>query len=336
MKRGFERVRSIRAFGFAQGKLCPLSLLLLLLAAYTPMLTATPLPAPTATPTAAPTATPIPTDTLSGTVFFDYNGDGAQDSNEPGISGASVQIDKLTTTTTADGKYTLSGVARGNQQIRLSATGFRHISPSLEVPQPSDQPASPGVNGDTQRNWGLMQGFLTLPFKCCPNFIRTSPFGMTGMFHVDRKPGYVRSYNLVEIRPDYVIRGIAPWAYDQHDGIDYSFVEGTEIVAAAPGVVTETTIASGGDFFIIIQHPYDKTQTLYGHLSQFLVRAGQKVSKGQVIAKSEDTGISSEPHLHFRYAAWTTPQNPIDPYRDLTNSDSLSYWTVDNNPQYPE
>jgi hypothetical protein len=110
--------------------------------------TATPTPQPTSTPTPPPTLTPIPTFTLSGVVFFDYNGNGIRDEGEPPIPGAKVQVGSLTATTGPDGSYTLKGVPRGKQQVRLSAPGFRYISLSVEAFQPAERPVTVTVEGD--------------------------------------------------------------------------------------------------------------------------------------------------------------------------------------------
>jgi hypothetical protein len=147
----------------------------------TPTPSATPLPTATATPTSTatpparprrplrphqpcsppapprrPTPTPIPTFTLSGIVFFDYNGNGIRDEGEPPIPGAKVQVGSLTATTGPDGSYTLKGVPRGKQQVRLSAPGFRYISLSVEAFQPAERPVTVTVEGDVRRDWGLM------------------------------------------------------------------------------------------------------------------------------------------------------------------------------------
>ena len=123
-------------------------------------------PEPASTPTAMPTVTPIPTFTISGVIFFDHNGNGTQDSGEPVVPNATVQIGALTATTGSSGSYTLQGVSRGNRQIRLSAADFRYISLSLDRFQSIEEPIAVRIEGDTVLDIGLMQGFLTLPFRC--------------------------------------------------------------------------------------------------------------------------------------------------------------------------
>lgn len=88
-----------------------------------------------------------------------------------------------------------------------------------------------------------------------------------------------------------------------HRGTDFGVTENTNITAAADGIVTE--VGSGGGYgnYVIIKH--GTKSTLYAHLNRALVRVGQVVKNGQVIAKSggrkgaPGAGASTGPHLHF-------------------------------------
>ena len=84
-----------------------------------------------------------------------------------------------------------------------------------------------------------------------------------------------------------------------HRGIDIAAPTGTPIVAAAPGIVTYADWNSGGYGYLVeIQHP-NGSLTIYAHNSKILVRKGQTVSQGELIAEMGSTGRSSGPHLHF-------------------------------------
>ena len=87
-----------------------------------------------------------------------------------------------------------------------------------------------------------------------------------------------------------------------HDGVDIAASEGTAILAAADGVVVTAnrTDSWGGSFgyYVTIQH--DETyETLYAHCSEVLVKAGQEVDQGDIIALVGSTGNSIGNHLHF-------------------------------------
>lgn len=94
-----------------------------------------------------------------------------------------------------------------------------------------------------------------------------------------------------------------PQISSNHRGIDYGVAVGTKIVAAANGIVTHAGVHAQYGNYIIIKH--GKKSTLYGHLSKILVKVGQRVSGGEMIAKSggkkgaPGAGTSTGPHLHF-------------------------------------
>jgi len=83
-----------------------------------------------------------------------------------------------------------------------------------------------------------------------------------------------------------------------HNGIDIAAPTGTDICAAADGVVIEAQWQSGWGRIIKIRHGSGFV-TWYAHNSVNLVKVGEKVSKGQVIAKIGSSGRSTGPHLHF-------------------------------------
>lgn len=83
-----------------------------------------------------------------------------------------------------------------------------------------------------------------------------------------------------------------------HKGIDIANSHGTSIVAAGSGVVTFSGNRSGYGKVVIIKHN-SEYETLYAHNSKNLVKVGDKVEKGQTIAKMGSTGRSTGCHLHF-------------------------------------
>lgn len=83
-----------------------------------------------------------------------------------------------------------------------------------------------------------------------------------------------------------------------HTGIDIANSTGTPIYASKSGTVVEARTMNGYGKTIIIDHG-GGYQTLYAHNSSLSVTKGQKVQRGQTIAKMGSTGNSTGPHLHF-------------------------------------
>jgi murein DD-endopeptidase MepM/ murein hydrolase activator NlpD len=94
-----------------------------------------------------------------------------------------------------------------------------------------------------------------------------------------------------------------------HKGLDIAVPFGSDVRGAAKGTVIFAGVKGGYGNCIIISHG-NGLATLYGHLSQILVKANDLVKVNQVIAKSGNTGRSTGPHLHYEVHKDNTPVNP--------------------------
>ena len=94
-----------------------------------------------------------------------------------------------------------------------------------------------------------------------------------------------------------------------HEGIDFVADIGTQVVAAAGGVVISAEKHPQYGNLIEIDHGNDFT-TRYAHLSKIDVREGQVVKRGQKLGLSGNTGRSTGPHLHFEVRFKGVAQNP--------------------------
>jgi murein DD-endopeptidase MepM/ murein hydrolase activator NlpD len=102
----------------------------------------------------------------------------------------------------------------------------------------------------------------------------------------------------------------------QNDGVDVSMPNGTPVKAADDGVITYAgdELQSYGKL-VLIRHGTGYV-TAYAHANEILVKKGDTVKRGQVIARSGATGSVKEPELHFEIRKGTTP---VDPSQFLGN-----------------
>lgn len=100
-----------------------------------------------------------------------------------------------------------------------------------------------------------------------------------------------------------------------HKGIDIGTRINTPIIAPAEGVVTYVGRKGGLGKLIVVNHGYGIV-TRYAHLSKALKKIGQKVKRGEEIAKVGNTGRSTGPHLHYEVRVGGVP---VDPRNYLLN-----------------
>lgn len=100
--------------------------------------------------------------------------------------------------------------------------------------------------------------------------------------------------------------------YKMHTGIDIGADKGSSIVAANKGTVIMAHYDKSGGYgnMVVIDHG-DGITTLYAHASKILVKVGDEVKVGQVIAKVGSTGLSTGNHLHFEVRVNGETKNPL-------------------------
>ncbi len=104
--------------------------------------------------------------------------------------------------------------------------------------------------------------------------------------------------------------------YKMHTGIDIINEVGNDVYAAGDGVVHFSGRTQGGYGVVIeVSHGYGFS-SLYAHLSKVLVKEGQSVKRGELIAKSGRSGLVSGPHLHYEVRRNGAKQNPVDYFFD--------------------
>lgn len=95
-----------------------------------------------------------------------------------------------------------------------------------------------------------------------------------------------------------------------HAGLDISNRSGKKIIAPANGRVSFAAKKMYIGNLLIIDHGYGRV-TKYGHLKKILVKKGQKVERGDVIALLGNSGRSTGPHVHYEVRINGTPVNPL-------------------------
>ena len=97
----------------------------------------------------------------------------------------------------------------------------------------------------------------------------------------------------------------------QHKGVDLKLHVGDTVRAAFSGKVRLTRYDRRGyGYYVIVRH-HNGLETVYGHLSKFLVKPNQDIKVGEPIALGGNTGRSTGPHLHFETRYMGYPINPM-------------------------
>ncbi|WP_298064178.1 M23 family metallopeptidase [uncultured Rikenella sp.] len=98
----------------------------------------------------------------------------------------------------------------------------------------------------------------------------------------------------------------------QHNGVDYSVPVGTAVFATADGTVRSLqTRGQTSGLSLVIDHG-NGYETAYSHLDKVVVRPGQRVSRGDIIAFSGNSGLSFAPHLHYEVRYRGTAVDPVN------------------------
>lgn len=127
---------------------------------------------------------------------------------------------------------------------------------------------------------------------------------------------YIKTFNLIKpidgiVSSEFGIRNVDnPIVSKDHKGIDIAANTGTQIKAAMDGTVTISSTT--GSYGYHIQLTNNDVSTMYAHCSKLLVKVGDNVNKGQVIAEVGSTGNSTNPHLHFEIKRGNNYINPRD------------------------
>jgi len=118
--------------------------------------------------------------------------------------------------------------------------------------------------------------------------------------------------------------GLQAWS-GHHAGVDYAAPTGTPIHATADGTVDFVGWKNGYGNTVILKH-HSKITTLYAHQSRFAadLKAGSKVSQGDLIGYVGSTGWSTGPHLHYEFRVADKPIDPLTATANMPSSQPLA------------
>jgi murein DD-endopeptidase MepM/ murein hydrolase activator NlpD len=277
----------------------------------------TPTPIPTLTPSPTPSEIPKRLIDLELQLFHDYHGDGAKQSDEPVITDAVLNViddkgNKVLTGIKGNGNgiYRIEDLKDG-RRYRLDFSNetrnkYRHIAISNDKFYITGNYEFIADTNKIKLELGLMNGYLTLPFK------KGVSYFIRYYFDVGNGRGW-------KGKPSYL----------SHTGTDFWLQESTKLLATAPGRITKIDKLEWVGNYVIMDFS-NGFRASYCHIKEPLVSEGQKVRRGDVVALSGKTG-TIEPHLHFQLMSiaggpWGYA---LDPFGDV------SAWTKDNDPKYP-
>ena len=194
----------------------------------------------------------------------------------------------------------LAEIARKEQEYNEAKEAEWIAYMSTYVPPTTEAPANSGGStgdgssgggnsgGGNSGNSGSSGGGVTVGSSWlvpCSYKMLTSPFGLR----------------------DTGIAGASTY----HQGVDLSANAGTPIVASRGGTVTVARYSNNAGYYVTINHG-DGFSSIYMHMSNYIVSAGQQVNQGQTIGYVGKSGIASGYHLHFGIAYNGSYVNPCN------------------------
>jgi lipoprotein NlpD len=137
-----------------------------------------------------------------------------------------------------------------------------------------------------------------------------APMGAVPVSSIPLPPAEVNGEILLWPVSGAINSGYGPRGASFHDGIDIAAPEGTPVQAIERGEVIYSDQLRGYGNIVIVRHQ-GGIVSVYAHNQINLVREGQQVSKGEVIAKVGSTGRVTGPHLHLEIRKNNTAQDPL-------------------------
>ena len=184
-----------------------------------------------------------------------------------------------------------------NEEARLTAVFAGRIPARYALDRVSAEGGTPTLERLSRQ---LPPGFEDASVAAAQALALTTAFGLAWPVPEDTRIASPFGYR---IHPTLGTRKL-------HTGVDLSVPQGTEVHVVDDGVVRRASEDSVNGRVLIIDHGRGVT-TAYCHNSELLVKVGQRVKRGDVIAHSGNTGRSTGPHVHYQLALSAQPVDPL-------------------------
>jgi murein DD-endopeptidase MepM/ murein hydrolase activator NlpD len=200
------------------------------------------------------------------------------------------------------------GLAAGTDLVIPNADGLKYVVRRGDTLQGISR--SRGVDFNSVLDWNRLASSVIAPGQ--PLFL---PGARMNPNELNRILGNLFQYPVLGRISSYFGERADPFTGvpNYHNGIDIVNRPGTPILAAMAGTVADIGFNYNYGNYVILKHS-GQYQTLYGHLTRYVVTRGQKVQQGDKIGELGTTGYSTGPHLHF--SIFHNGQ-PVDPLRFL-------------------
>ena len=275
---------------------------------------------------------------LEGRLFFDYNGNGIQDGEEPAVQNATVQIKDSNAQVIAEALTDSSGdykvdLPPGNYKLFIQPNISKPDNPNFTYMCTSPSEFRPIANGynltiveDGRFNVGFMEGPFTMPFRSSTHYTVGCYYNWNSMAKETPNDQYLWWNGESGSNRDLVLYN--------NSGMDMPMDVGQDVLAPAPGQmlgIAHGPLGQIGMTIVHLQTDLGDLGTGYNHLSEVLLPAGTIVARGDVVAKSGKSGTPI-PHLHFNnYFDYVNGRGIFDFYHpefEITSKTS-GYWFPD-------
>jgi murein DD-endopeptidase MepM/ murein hydrolase activator NlpD len=284
---------------------------------------------------------------LQGRLFFDYNGNGIQEADEPSVQNARLQMLQIRNLaseqviaevlTDSSGDYEVD-VPAGEYKLLVQPDNSKPDNPNFGYMCTSPSEFRTITSGyyltvvrDGRFNFGLMEGPFTMPFRSSTHYSVACYYNWDSTSKETRGSHYLWWNGESGSNTDLLLYNNA--------GIDMPMDVGQDVLAPAPGIMGDLQRGPEGQLGVSIVHDESYLGGLFGtffnHLSEVLLPVQARVARGDIIARSGTSGTTI-PHLHVNNWVKDTPTQMrgtayldfYEPKFEITSKTS-GYWYPD-------